>query len=437
MRLALTVVSPMARHTADLVLDADPATPAGDIAAELERLAFGGFAPSAGNGIVGTSRDAAGADRAGGTGGARVLRFPGAQVDTGSPHTVSAGSRQAITGLAVADSRVQAQARAVALYVDYRVVPPGTALADSGIRDGSVVSLGSPEGCVYPEPMGLVEIRVAGGPGAGAVHRLSLGDAEIGNSQRVAIPVNDPALPEFALRISVDNRGSCQVAPFDGVRALLDSEPLESAKPWLPGQLIAVGGTLLGLALYEVPDAALHGSDDGGIDFNRPPRLLPPQRATKFQLPSPPTENDRRPLPILMAVAPVIMGVAMAVMMKEVYMLAMSGLSPIMMLGNYFTNRKQGRKSYAQKLSDYREHKKRIERDASDALAVERAARYDECPDPAAVLSIASGPRRRLWERRRTDPDYLVLRAGTADLPSAVELTDPELDEHRRQVFWT
>jgi DNA segregation ATPase FtsK/SpoIIIE, S-DNA-T family len=422
LRLALTVVSPLARHTADLVLDADPATPVGDIAAELERLAFGGSSPHAVSAETGAEGTA---------GGARVLRFPGARTDAWSV------KNEAVAGLAVAESPVYAPARAVALYVDYRQVPPETALADSAIRDGAVVSLGGPEGCVYPEPMGLVEVRVAGGPGAGAVHRLSLGDADIGNGQRVAIGINDPALPEVALRISVDNRGSCQVAPHDGVRAVLDSEPLEAATPWLPGQQITVGGTLLGLAPYEVPDAALHPSDDGGIDFNRPPRLLPPQRATKFHLPSPPTENERRPLPILMAVAPVIMGVAMAVMMKEVYMLAMSGLSPIMMLGNYFTNRKQGRKSYSQKLSEYREHKKRIERDASDALAVERAARYDECPDPASVLSIASGPRRRLWERRRTDPDYLVLRAGTADLPSAVELTDPELDEHRRQVFWT
>ena len=52
------------------------------------------------------------------------------------------------------------------------------------------------------------------------------------------------------------------------------------------------------------------------------------------------------------------------------------------------------------------------------------------------MFSIASGPRRQLWERRRTDPDYLLLRVGTADLPSAVTLADPELDEHRREVTW-
>jgi len=439
MRLALTVVSPTTRQMTDVVLDADPATPVGDIAAEFERLAYGGFASGGdggdlGSGLGGGPRGAGpvGGSRGSGstigggrgpsdTGGARVLRFPGERT----------------TGAMAVAPVAEPRPRAVPLYLDYREVPPETTLLDSPLKDGAVVSLGSPEGCVYPEPTGLVEIRIAGGPAAGAVHRLSLGEADIGNGQRVAIPVHDQALPEFALRVSVDARGGCQVAPYDGVRVTLDGDPLQAAAQWLPGQLIAVGGTLLGIAPYEPPDAALHASDDGGVDFNRPPRLLPPARTTKFQLPQPPKEGERRPLPILMAIAPVVMGLAMAFFMKELYMLAMCLLSPIMVVGNFFTDRKHGRKSHAQQMVEYREHKARIEADAHEALAVERAARRDECPDPATALSIASGPRRRLWERRLTDPDYLFLRAGTADLPSAVELTDPEQDEHRRQVFWT
>src|SRR5262249_55505737 len=127
---------------------------------------------------------------------------------------------------------------------------------------------------------------------------------------------------------------------------------------------------------------------------------------------------------------------AMALFMHQVYMLAMAVFSPIMLIGNHMSDRKHGRKSGAQKLAEYNERKSRIERDARDALQAERIQRRDDWPDPATVLSITSGPRRRLWERRPTDPDYLLLRAGTADLPSAVELTDPTQDEHRRQVFW-
>ncbi|HEX7163630.1 MAG TPA: FtsK/SpoIIIE domain-containing protein [Trebonia sp.] len=431
MRLALTVVSPARRQWADVVLDADPATPVGEIAAELDRFAAAGFVQAPDDAAAGHSAGKYGADeyRSGAYGagdagepGARILRFPG-------PHTQGS--------LAVSAPAPQARAWATPLYVDYQLVQPGLSLARSPLRAGSVISLGSPEGCVHPEPTGLMEIRVAGGPAAGAVHRLSLGETTIGSGQSVALPLHDPQVPGFALHITVDRRGGCQVAAYEGVQARIEGEPLSAPAQWQPGQQIAVGATLLGLAPYEPPDAALHPSEDGGgIDFNRPPRLLPPERVTRFQLPMPPGANERRPLPVLMAVVPVLLGVALAVFMHEIYMLAMSVMSPVMLIGNHMSERKRGRKSHAARMAEYREHKARITSDARAALDAERVARRSDCPDPGTTLSIASGPRRRLWERRRTDPDYLLLRVGTADLPSAVELTDPEQDEHRRQVFW-
>jgi S-DNA-T family DNA segregation ATPase FtsK/SpoIIIE len=386
MRLALTVVSPAARQLADVLLDADPATPVGEIAAELDRFAAGA-APVA---------------------------------------DYAAGRHGAGTGEA-----------GVPLYVEHRLVPPGLPLAQSPLREGSVISLGGPEGCVYPEPAGLLELRVAGGPAAGAVHPLGPGETTIGSGQAVAVQLHDPHVPQYALHVSVDERGGCQVIPYERVRATLEGEPLSAPAQWQPGQQIAVGATLLGLAPYEPPDAALHPSEDGaGMDFNRPPRLLPPERVTRFQLPAPPAPDERRPLPVLMAVVPVVLGVALAYFMHEIYLLAMSVLSPVMLIGSHVSERKHGRKSHAARMAEYRDHKARITSDARAALDAERVARRTDCPDPGTALSIASGPRRRLWERRRSDPDYLLLRVGTAELPSAVELTDPEQDEHRRRVFW-
>jgi S-DNA-T family DNA segregation ATPase FtsK/SpoIIIE len=103
---------------------------------------------------------------------------------------------------------------------------------------------------------------------------------------------------------------------------------------------------------------------------------------------------------------------------------------------NHIADGKRGRRSFAQRTAGFRDHKARIEQDAAAALGAERQRRMAAAPDPAAVLTIATGPRRRLWERRGSDPDYLLLRVGTADLPSAVELQDPAQDEHRRTVVW-
>jgi S-DNA-T family DNA segregation ATPase FtsK/SpoIIIE len=405
MRLALTVVSPALRQHANVVLDADAATGIGDAAAELVRLAGGAAAQAAGMAAA----------------GAAVLQFPGRGAPGDPRDTAMAGT--------AGPGHV--------LYVDGRPVNPHLTLAESPIREGCVVSIGDPSGCLPPEPAGIIEIRVAGGPAAGSVHRLALGQAGIGKGPLAHVRVDDPRLPDYAVRVNVDTHGSVQVAALDGVTATLDRTPLTAPAVWQPGTQLAVGDSLFDVAPYEPPDAALQPSEDGaGLDFNRPPRLLPPRRQTGFRLHAPPGKPDRRPLPILMSLAPLLMGLGMAYFMKSPYMLMFCGLSPVMAIGSYLSDRKQGRRSYAKQIAEYTEHKARIEQDAQQALEAERLQRRAGCPDPATVLTIASGPRRRLWERRRSDPDYLLLRVGTADLPSAVVLEDPARDEHKRKVTW-
>jgi len=283
MRLVLTAVSPRTHRWANIVLDVDPATKVTEIASALGRFEQGGRPEF-------------------------EDRMPGPP-----------------------------------LFVDGQRLNPASTLAESLIRDGAVVSLGSPAGCLPPLPAGLVA--------------------------------------------------------------------------------------------QTRPGVALARSADGvGIDFNRPPRLLPPEQAIRVTLPVPPTPADRRPLPILMVVLPLVMGVAMAFLLHQIYLLAMAGLSPVLLIGSALSERKHGKRSTAARESEYAERKARIRHDVAEALNAERSARREQCPDPNAILLIAVGPRSRLWERRRTDPDYLLLRVGIADLPSAVEMIDPEKDEHRRTI---
>jgi S-DNA-T family DNA segregation ATPase FtsK/SpoIIIE len=187
MQLAVTVVSPATGQQADVVIDAGSATAVADVAAEMDQLMHGQAAASP------------------------------------------------------------------ALFVGYHQVPGDMRLADSPIMDGCVVSIGDPAGGRRPEPAGVAEIRVASGPAAGTLHRLPFGAADIGGppgdtpvAAAVAgaadIVIADPAIPSVALRVFVTQQGA-QVAPFDGVRAWLDREPLDSAALWRPGQQVAAAGT--------------------------------------------------------------------------------------------------------------------------------------------------------------------------------------------------
>ncbi|MFJ2608887.1 FtsK/SpoIIIE domain-containing protein [Streptomyces sp. NPDC087425] len=388
MRLSLTVVDPLGGASADVVLDADPESTVGDIAQELARnIGLGDSAQ-----II-----SLGAHRGGSGGGSAPLA-----------------------------------------YVDGYALDPSVTVVGSPLRDGVVVSLHDPAGCILGEPTGVVEFRVVGGPAAGAVHRLGVGKYDIGAGPAAHLRVDDPELPDRAASLSIAIDGTCKVALHTGKDAevRLDGEDFAGGEWPLGGQL-AVGNTLLEISGYTAPNAALKWSDDGaGLDYNRPPRLRPAERQTHFSLPNPPSDYEARPLPWLMALLPLIGAVVSVFMFGRWYYLIMALMSPVMLFGNYFMDKKHGRKSHAKQLKEYKEHKARIEKDAQEALVTERSDRRLAVPDPAAVLACGTGPRTRLWERRRTDADHLLLRFGTGRVPSEVELDDPEQDEHKRKVRW-
>ncbi|MER5524198.1 FtsK/SpoIIIE domain-containing protein [Streptomyces sp. NPDC002677] len=392
MRLSLTVVDPVGGATADVVLDADPESTVGDVARELARQVGLGY-PDVGE-------------------VAQVIPI-------GAPRGTSV-----------------VQAAGPLAYVDGYALDPAATVVGSPLRDGVVVSLHDPAGCVLGEPTGIVEFRVAGGPAAGAVHRLGVGRYDIGTGPACHIRVEDPELPARAATLTIAIDGTCKVRTHgDGAR--LDGEEFEGDGDWPLGAQLALGNSLLEITGYAPPNAALKWSDDGaGLDYNRPPRLRPAEHQTHFSLPNPPGDYEARPLPWLMALLPLVGAVVSVFMFHRWYYLIMAVMSPVMLFGNYFMDKKHGRKSHAKQLKEYKEHKGRIEEDAQDALKTERGDRRAAVPDPAAVLTYGTGPRTRLWERRRTDADHLLIRFGTGRVPSEVELDDPEQDEHKRKVRW-
>ncbi len=92
-------------------------------------------------------------------------------------------------------------------------------LAESGLKEGSLLSLDDPTASIVVEPDGLVEIRVVSGPGAGAVHRLTAGDATIGSDPSCVLPLPDDRLPAVCLLVSVGHDGATTVSPVDGETA--------------------------------------------------------------------------------------------------------------------------------------------------------------------------------------------------------------------------
>ena len=379
-------------------------------------------------------------------------------------------------------------------YLGDEPLAPGTPLAATRLMDGSVVALGAPqplaataygpERDAMPQPhrvdhSPVVELQVVGGPDAGRVYPLGLGTHGIGPLADAAVPLEGRGMPGEGIRVTVRPDGSAVVELPEGGPARLsvpeppehrgrpgvvllplaeqddedaadaaDAEPEEAADGsaelpegwvlWSVGAELSVGEYLLRLAEPTPRDAAVVPSEGGGgLDYNRPPRILPHLAPERFRLPGPPDPPGRRPIPLLVALAPMLFGVSMMLFLNSYFYLIFMFLSPVLMAANYLSGRRQARRDYEEKSRVYRQRRASLEEDVRQKIATERRLRTDSAPDPAVAGLWAVGPGRRLWERRRGDPDHLALRIGTAPQPSLLGIDDTAREDNHTAVHWT
>jgi S-DNA-T family DNA segregation ATPase FtsK/SpoIIIE len=396
MRIALTALTPQGPR--DLIVEGDDGMTVGEVATELR------------NSVWPRERLA------------EVIQLPGA---TGSGRS----------------ARRPAPAPGTALWIDARPLDPAAAAAQV-LHDGAVVAADqlAAAATALHEPSGVVEVRAIGGPRAGTVHRLGLGAATLGASGDCRVPVTGAGLPAQAAKVIVSMGAATAEVVLDPDPAAvadmilrLDNEPVTAPQPWRPGAVLTIGSHVLTLALPEAPDAHLSPAEGGGLAYNRPPRLLPPASTRRIEVPAEPKRGEKARFQLIAAVIPLALGlVMMQVLHSATYALFML-MSPVMIGGQWISDRRVGRTSHQRAMRTYRQKMTDLEPAIAAEGAGDESDRRAAAPDPAEILLTATGPRRRLWERRALDRDALHLRVGLGNLPARVEIVaekgarDPEL----------
>ncbi|MFK4040979.1 FtsK/SpoIIIE domain-containing protein [Nonomuraea wenchangensis] len=350
------------------------------------------------------------------------------------------------------------------VWRDGRPLDP-RARAASVLRDGDKVTLDPrlARATVIEEPGGVAEVRVVGGPGAGAVHRLGLGAHVIGADPMCAIAVPDPALAPEAVTVRVTpdaitvertwrardeapkpklkGRWADEVAELTARVAEreaaehaagytevpeLDGRPLTEPVAWLDQAVLTCGSSVFVLTAVEPKDAHLAPLGEGGVAYNRPPRLRRPEPQRAFVRPKEPSRSEGMRLQLLAAFLPAVLGVTLALALQVWYYLLVALMTPVIMIGQWWSDRRHGKKQHKKALKEHRERLAEYDAAVERARVADEAARRADAPDPAQVLLTATGPRRRLWERRIHDSDALRLRVGLADLPADLQLTEEQ-----------
>ncbi|KAA1421747.1 FHA domain-containing protein [Nocardioides humilatus] len=302
----------------------------------------------------------------------------------------------------------------------------GGTVANTGLLHGDII-----EGDGTPRRTGLpaagLQLHVVGGPQSGFVYALPIGTHEIGRSSTLAwndtsLSRRHCALAVTADGVAVTDLGSSNGTVLDGARL-----PHAQGQSWLPGQLLEIGDSLVELRLARGSETVVEPAEPGWANFLRPPRVLPHVGTPSIEVPRPPTEHKPRRLPVIAMILPIPFAIVMAVIYNPLFLM-FAFMSPMMMLGNYISDRVGNAKDYKAEVEKYHLDLAAAQDRLTEAIDEEQRRLRALAPDAGDVFVTALLPGKRLWERRRHDPDFLEIRLGTADLPSSVRLTGAQTE---------
>lgn len=306
--------------------------------------------------------------------------------------------------------------------VGSRPLPPDATLGEPPLVDGALVEVGP--AAPFPPPA-AVELRCTSGPDAGGHWALSTGQhvlgREPGPGSRIA--VDDPDLSRTHLRLDVPPApGAVLVTDLGSTNGTtVDGAPVHDPTGLPLGSELRAGASRFVLTPAGPAPAPVRPTGTGGLAVNRPPRVLPPRETARIHLPPPPAEAERPPFPVLMVLAPLVVGLGLWLVLRNAGFLLFTLLSPVIILANVVSDRRAGRRRSRRETARWRAARDTAERALAAAVRADQDRRRLAAPDPAETARTAAGPGLRLWERRRGDDDVLHLRVGLADRPAQVE----------------
>ncbi|MFZ4584026.1 MAG: FtsK/SpoIIIE domain-containing protein [Acidimicrobiia bacterium] len=278
----------------------------------------------------------------------------------------------------------------------------------------------------------VIELAVVGGTDAGRHWSLPAGTHSVGNDARneVRLGAVGAVREPFAFEVAP---GLVRVVPAPGARVRAEGRRIRAPYELAPGEILAIGEHRLAYRPVDAPPPEREVRH-GKVRFNRPPRTSVPPVERTIEAPAVPERSQRPEIAWAMAIAPLLMGVAMVVFTKNILFAGFMFLSPVMVVWQHFDQKRKTKQKGRGDEAEFRRRVEQLSADVASARDDERRRRRITQPDPADVLDRIMSLRSDVWERRATDPDFLALRVGLADLPAlgSVKLPDGGRDDLRK-----
>ena len=305
------------------------------------------------------------------------------------------------------------------------VLDPDATVGDSGIVSGDDVVVGPP----YPVqrvpaiPVRAVTLDVLAGRDTGTSLILLQGSFTVGRDPSAQVALTDPTVSRHHLDVAVAADWSVTVTPREDVENVVtrNGEPLEEPTTVGRDDVIGLGATQLAFRPFVRAPGERH-DQLGQIEFQRTPYRPPviTERTAK-ELGRIPTRPDPRRFQVLSVVAPLGAGLTLFAFTEQIQFLALTLMSPLVFVANWFEDRRSGRHRFRRDLEAFRASLDARRAELATLVDDERIERLRAAPDLADLARRAELRTTDLWARGREAPDFLRLRVGLGTAPTLVK----------------
>ncbi|WP_433876466.1 FtsK/SpoIIIE domain-containing protein [Sinomonas atrocyanea] len=322
-----------------------------------------------------------------------------------------------------------------------RVLDPAANLLESGLRQGSTVSISrvdpdSPAGGIDRGPAAAT-LRVLSGPDAGKEFSLPAGASLIGRGDGVDVPLTDPLASKRHARITVGE--TIEIADLNSSNGLVVDGHTVSRAVLASSDAVTLGDTTV--SVVGLGHGAGRSQTSPLVPFNRSPRVVPRFPQQERELPEGPQRPKDQPFPVVMIMLPIVMGVVMFVVLQSVLSIIFMAMMPLFAIGMWLEFRRQTRKELREETRIFEERLAEFARQMTELQDVERAVRLQEAPSVAETVDSVYRLGPLLWTHAPEHREFLSVRLGLGAAPSRVRVSVPKegqtLPEFTRRLHET
>ena len=308
-----------------------------------------------------------------------------------------------------------------------RLDPAGT-IRECELCDGQVITVAA---ATDPTPrsddaraVSDVVLAVVAGPAAGSRLPVTGAPLVVGRGDDCDLRLDDDAVSRRHLAVWYDGRRGYADDLGSRNGTFVAGQRLSPGQPvgLEPEVVVRLGSSDLVLR-HPSPPARVVPHPDGRLVVHRSPRTAGPAGPAgpvEIRLPEPPSAPTPARLPILVTVAPLVLGLLLALLLHQWQFLAFTALSPVMIGGQAISDRSAARRTHRTSMASYRRELDAANDRIAAARAEEQVRRRAAAPDLAALMDAAVRRTATLWQRAADDADALVLRLGCGTPPSEV-----------------